>query len=467
MKTFMDKDFLLDGPIAGILFHDYASEMPIIDYHCHINPAEIYENKRFADISEAWLGGDHYKWRLIRANGAGEELVTGGASGWDKFRVFAEVLPRAIGNPIYHWAHLELRRFFGCDKQLGPDTAREIWEFCNEKLANDESLRVRGIIRQARVDTIITTDDPADDLEWHGKLAADKSFETKVLPAWRPTAAMDINSVLFTEYVKKLGEAAGVSIENYDGMKDALILRMGYFNACGCRASDHGIRCLAYMPSGLEQVNSIFAKRLRGEFLTDEEVSRYQYAVLSFCAEEYARMGWVMELHLGVKRDVNSMMFGKLGPDTGYDCVDPENGLTGLARFFDDLNIKDLLPKTLVFSINPADNSAINTLAGCFTQDGIKGKVQQGSAWWFNDTYIGMQRQITDFAEAGVLANFVGMLTDSRSFLSYTRHEYFRRVLCNIIGGWAGNGLYPADIAQLGGIVQDICYNNAKRFFDV
>lgn len=467
MKAFLDDDFLLDGKTAGALFHDYAYNMPIIDYHCHIDPAEIYENKQFTDLAEAWLGGDHYKWRLMRANGVSESCVTGGASGWEKFQAFAQVLPRAIGNPIYHWSHLELRRFFGCDKALGADTAREIWDFCNKRLAVSGDMRVRGIIKRMRVETIITTDDPADSLEWHMKLAADSSFDTKVLPGWRPTAALDIGGAGFTGYIKKLGEAAGVCIDNYGGLKAALINRMEYFNARGCRACDHGIRRLAYLPADEGLIEAIFEKRLRAGALTDDEISLYQYALLSFCAKEYARLNWVMELHLGVMRDVNSVMFGKLGPDTGYDCVDPENGMTGLAKFFNDLNATGSLPKALVFSIDPADNHAINTLAGCFTQKGIKGKVQQGSAWWFNDTYNGMKRQITDFAEGGVLANFVGMLTDSRSFLSYTRHEYFRRVLCNILGEWADSGLYPADINYLGGIVQDICYNNAKKFFDL
>jgi len=467
MKTFMDEDFLLEGRSSGVLYHSYAADMPIIDYHCHIDPAEIYENKRFADLSEAWLGGDHYKWRLMRANGASEECVTGNASGWEKFQAFAQVLPRAAGNPIYHWAHLELRRFFGCDKNLCPDTAREIWDFCNEKLAGDEDLRVRGIIRRMRVEAVITTDDPADSLEWHRKLAGDKSFTTKVLPGWRPTAALDINSAGFVKYIGRLGEAAGVCIENYGDLKSALLNRMEYFCSLGCRACDHGIRHLSYMPATDEQVGAIYAKRLRGETLTEDETGKYQYALLSYCAGEYARLGWVMQLHLGVLRDVNSVMFDKLGPDTGFDCVDPANGLIGLAKFLNELNLGGVLAKTLIFSINPADNSAINTLAWCFTQEGIKGKVQQGSAWWFNDTCTGMEQQIISFAEGGVLANFVGMLTDSRSFLSYTRHEYFRRILCGILGGWADRGLYPADLGCLGGIVRDICYNNAKNFFNL
>ena len=463
----MDEDFLVEGRTAGILFHRYADEMPIIDYHCHINPAEIYENKRFTDLSEAWLGGDHYKWRLMRANGVRESCVTGDAAGWEKFRAFAEVLPRALGNPIYHWAHLELKRFFGCEKQLNLDTAEEIWNFCNHKLACDEDLRVRGIIRRMRVETIITTDDPADNLHWHRMLAGDDSFETKVLPGWRPTAAMDINKTGFPDYIIKLGEAADVRIENFTDLKTALRNRMEFFAENGCCASDHGIRSLTYMPATDEQIGSIFARRCRGETLTTDETERYQYAILSFLAKEYARLGWVMQLHTGVMRDVNSIMYEKLGPDTGYDCIDPASGITGLAQFINELEAQGSLPKTLIFSINPADNPIINTLAWCFSQEGVKGKVQQGSAWWFNDSYTGMKQQIINFAEEGVLASFVGMLTDSRSFLSYTRHEYFRRILCSIIGKWVDDDLYPADMEYLGGIVRDICYNNAKSFFNV
>jgi glucuronate isomerase len=359
-----------------------------------------------------------------------------------------------------------LKRFFGCEKQLCPDTAEEIWNFCNEQLACDEELRVRGIIKRMRVETIITTDDPADDLEWHKKLAADISFETNVLPGWRPTAAMDINNAGYAAYIKKLGKAAGVNIDNFTDLKTALRNRMEYFNAHGCCACDHGIKQLAYMPATEETIDTVFAKRLHGEILSTEDVGQYHYAILSYLAREYARLGWVMELHLGVMRDVNSVMYDKLGSDTGYDCVDTSSGITGISQFANDLNTEGLLPKMLIFSINPSDNPVINTLAWCFSQEGVKGKVQQGSAWWFNDSYSGMEQQIINFAEEGVLANFVGMLTDSRSFLSYTRHEYFRRILCRIIGNWVDNGLYPADLEHLGSIVQDICYNNAKVFFN-
>ena len=465
MKEFLDRNFLLKGRSAKILFHDYADEMPIIDYHCHIDPAEIYENKRFEDLSEAWLGGDHYKWRLMRANGVGERYITGGASGWEKFRAFAEVLPRAVGNPVYHWAHLELRRYFGCEVPLGPDNARKIWDSCNEMLASDADLRVRGIINKMRVEAIVTTDDPADSLEWHRKLAADESFGTKVLPGWRPSLALDVESPGFAEYVKRLGEAAEVDIGSYGGFKAALLERMEYFNAQGCRSCDHGIRKVVYMPAAEERLNGIFEKRLRGLCLTEDEAEQFRYGLLAFFAREYARLGWVMELHLGVLRNVNSIMFDKLGPDTGYDCADASSGISGLAGFLDDLDKNRALPKTLIFSVEPADNMVINSLAGCFAEEGVKGKVQQGCAWWFNDTLSGMEQQMTCFAETGVLGNFVGMLTDSRSFLSYTRHEYFRRLLCGMLGKWADSGLYPADMSNLGEIVRDICYNNAKRYF--
>ena len=463
----MDKAFLLDNETAELLYYQYAEKMPIIDYHCHIDPAEIYNDKRFADLAEVWLGGDHYKWRLMRANGLSERCVTGEASGYEKFRAFAEVLPRAIGNPVYHWAHLELKRFFGCDTPLNPDTAEKIWDFCNDKIRNDPALSVRGIVKSANVRAIFTTDDPADTLIWHDKLASDKSFDTIVLPAWRPDAVLNINSSAFAQYIRKLEAAAGLEIGNYDGLKAALKNRMEYFAKHGCRACDHGIGQVEYMPATESDINRIFEKALRGEELTAGEISCYRYAVLTFCAKEYARLNWVMEIHFGVKRDVNSNMFKKLGPDTGYDCVDPVSGMTGLARFFDTLNREGSLPKTLVFSANPAENLVLNTLVNCFQQEGIRGKVQQGSAWWFNDTQSGMEQQLKTFAEQGVLANFIGMLTDSRSFLSYTRHEYFRRILCNILGEWVESGKYPADLCTLGGLVQDICYNNTADFFNL
>jgi glucuronate isomerase len=328
-------------------------------------------------------------------------------------------------------------------------------------------MKARGIIKRAQVEIIITTDDPVDNLELHKKLAVDMSFKTKVLPGWSPVAAMDINSVGFMNYVKRLGVAAGFLIENFSDMKIALSNRMKFFSANGCRSCEHSMERLTYMPAADKQISEIFAKRLEGDTLTVEEVDRYQYALLSSCAKEYARLGWVMQLYIGALRNVNSDMLGKLGQDTGFDSVDPTSSLAGLPEFLNDLNLTGLLPKTLIFPIDSKDNLAISTLTGCFTQEGIKGIVQQGSSWWFNDTYTGLKRQILNFAEQGILANFIGMLADSKSFLSYTRHEYFRRILCNIIGGWVDNGLYPADMDHLGSIVRDICYNNAKAFFNL
>jgi len=465
MAEFLDKDFLLQGQTAKTLFHEYADKMPIIDYHCHIDPAEIYKDKRFTDLSEAWLGGDHYIWRLMRANGVNEEYVTGNAPGWEKFRALAEVLPRAIGNPVYHWAHLELDRYFGCKKPLNPDTARQIWDLSRDMLERRDDLTVRGIIKRMKVEAIITTDDPADNLEWHKRLAVDDTFSTKVLPGWRPTLAMDIESSGYISYIEKLGEAAGVDITDFNGLKTALKNRMEYFKINGCLSCDHGFGRLVSAPVSGERLSSIFAGRIRGRVLTEDEADSFRYGLLCYCAEEYARLGWVMQLHLSALRNVNTVMYNKLGADSGFDCVGHRRGVGGLAAFLDELEIKGSLPKTLIFSIDPADNSYINTLAWCFAQDGVRGKVQQGSAWWFNDTFCGIDRQIRSFAETGVLGNFVGMLTDSRSFLSYTRHEYFRRILCRILGEWADSGLYPSDIEPLGRLTADICYNNAKDYF--
>jgi len=467
MSRFPDEDFLLKSRTAKVLFRDYADKMPIVDYHCHIDPAEIYRDKRFTDLSEAWLGGDHYMWRLMRACGVGEKYITGDAPGWEKFRAFAWVLPRAAGNPVYHWAHMDLNRYFGCETPLCPETARDIWEMSRDMFARRDDLTVRGIVKRMNVEVIITTDDPADCLEWHKKLAADEAFETKVLPGWRPTLAMDVESDGFCKYIERLGEAAEVKIRDFDDLKTALRIRMEYFAMNGCRACDHGVRRITGAPVPEERLGAIFARRLGGGALTEDEADAYRHGLLSFCAEEYTRLGWVMQLHLGALRNVNTVMFGKLGPDTGYDCISPERCMTGLAAFLDELDVKGSLPKTLIFSVEPSDNSIINTLAGCFAQEGVKGKVQQGSAWWFNDTLSGIHRQISSFAETGVLGNFVGMLTDSRSFLSYTRHEYFRRILCDVLGNWVDSGSFRADMESLGSLVADVSYNNAKEFFSL
>ena len=463
-------DFLLQSETAKILFHDYAEKMPIADYHCHLDSEAIYKNKRFDSIAEAWLGGDHYKWRLMRACGVKERYITGQASDWEKFRAFAEILPRAVGNPVYHWVHLELRRYFGCDLQLNAGTAREVWDICNDKLSHDGSLRVRGIIESSGVEYIITTEDPTDSLRWHKKLTVDPEFDVNVLPGWRPDAAMRIEDAGYLNYLSKLGATTGAYIDDFDTLKRSLSTCMDHFAANGCVTSDHGISEIARIPKSMrsdDRVNDLFIRRTHGEILSSEEAAQFRCALLDSLAREYSKRGWVMQLHLGALRNVNTAMFKKLGPDTGFDCIDTDNCLAGLAGFLDDLNNDGALPKTLIFSIDPSDNMAVNTLAGCFSQTGVRSKVQQGAAWWFNDSFSGIERQLTDFAESGVLANFVGMLTDSRSFLSYVRHEYFRRILCSLLGKWADAGMCCSDTEYLGGMVQDICYNNAKDFFEL
>ncbi|MCL2079339.1 MAG: glucuronate isomerase [Oscillospiraceae bacterium] len=479
MSKFMDEDFLLTGKTAKKLYHNCASKMPIIDYHCHIDPAEIYQNKRFADLSEIWLSGDHYKWRLMRASGIEEELITGNASNREKFEAFASILPRAIGNPVYHWAHLELKRFFDIDIPLNSRSAGDIWEAVSQRLSKDNSLRARGIIKSMNVKTIVTTDDPTDSLRWHKKIASDDSFDVNVLPCWRPDMVMGIDCDNFPEYIQKLSaadsnndgtSAVGAksnrnSIKSLDDLKSVLRERMNHFAENGCKASDHGIFEIVYAPAFDEEISAIFKNGLEGKTVSADDANKFKYYMLSFLAREYSRLNWVMQLHYGVLRNVNTALHSKLKANAGFDCIGSASGLAGLAKFLDSLNITGELPKTLIFSINPNDNEAINTLAACFTEEKVKGKVQQGSAWWFNDTYQGMKRQLISFAENGVLGNFIGMLTDSRSFTSYTRHEYFRRILCDLLGGFIDTGRYPDDMEHIGGIVRDICYNNARDFF--
>jgi len=464
--TFIDKDFLLESETAKVLYHDFADKMPIIDYHCHLDPSEIFGDKRYNDIAEAWLGGDHYKWRLMRACGINEELITGNADGWDKFKAYSQTLPGAIGSPIYHWTHLELQRFFDCNEVLCPDTAKDIWEHCNSKLRDDNSLSVRGILKKARVEVLVTSDDPADDLMWHKKLADDNSCSTKVLPCWRPGLLLEANNPDFPAYIDRLGKSAGVSISTYSDLLSALHERIKHFNSCGCVVSDHGVEELICAPATDEQLSNIFSKAKNGEKLTATELEMYKYNLLLFSAKESADSGWVMQFRIGTLRSVNSVMLERIGANTGFDCSAFTGGTSSLAKFLDTLNRIGSLPKTILFSIDPNDNIALTTLAACFSEPGIKSKVQQGSAWWFGDTLSGMESQLITFAEQGVLGNFIGMLTDSRSFLSYTRHEYFRRILCNLIGKWVDSGKIPNKTEYLGSLVQDICYNNVKNYFN-
>lgn len=464
MKAFMDKDFLLETETAQKLYHEYAAKMPILDYHCHINPQEIAEDRKFENITQVWLGGDHYKWRQMRSNGVEEKYITGDASDCEKFQKWAETLERAIGNPLYHWSHLELQRYFGYYGALNGETAEEVWNLCNAKLQED-GMSARNLIRQSNVTLVCTTDDPVDSLEWHEKIAADESFEVRVLPAWRPDKAMNLEKTDYLEYLKKLEVVSGVKIDSFASLIEALRIRMDYFAEHGCSVSDHGLEYVMYAPASEEEIEAIFAKRLRGEAVSRADELQFKTAYMVALGREYHKKNWVMQLHYGVKRDNNGMIFGKLGPDAGIDCINNYAPSSEMADYLNALAITDELPKTILYSLNPTDNAAIGTIIGCFQSEEARGKIQQGSAWWFNDNKQGMIEQMTSLANLGLLGNFIGMLTDSRSFLSYTRHEYFRRIMCNLIGGWVENGEYPADEKVLGRMVQDISYNNAVRYF--
>ena len=463
MKAFLDDDFLLTTPTARRLYQ-VACSMPILDYHCHLDPKEIAQDRRFENITQVWLGGDHYKWRLMRANGVDEAYITGDAPDREKFQKWAETLELAIGNPLYHWSHLELRRYFGYEGVLNGDTAQEVWELCNQKL-QEPGMSARSLIANSGVTLVCTTDDPADSLEWHQQLAQDSSFPVKVLPAWRPDAAMGLERPEYLDYLQRLGQAAGVEIRTYGDLKKALLSRMAFFDKMGCRASDHALTVAVCQPASEEELERVFQKRLEGEPLTQEELAAFQTGFLRFVAGEYKRLGWVMQLHYGCRRNNNTRMFHKLGRDTGYDAVLQGMPSLEVAAFLDLLASLDALPRMVLYSLNPNDDEGLNSVIGCF-QDGTPlGRIQQGSAWWFNDHKAGMVKQLTAFANGGVLGNFIGMLTDSRSFLSYPRHEYFRRILCELLGAWVENGEYPADWKALEKMVRGVCYNNAVEFF--
>ena len=467
MDGFLNRNFLLDTPAARRLYHEYAENMPIVDYHCHINPQEIWEDRRFENITQLWLGGDHYKWRLMRANGIDEHFITGDASDQEKFQKFAESLPRAIGNPMVHWCHLELKNYFGYEGFLTGETAQQVWDLCCDRLANDPAMSARGLIRGSNVAMIGTTDDPCSDLIWHEKLAADESFPVQVLPSFRPDPALNIHKAGFAQYISKLAETTGRKLETVTDVCDALSERIVFFDAHGCRAADHGLDYLVCRPVDTGTATAALQKALDGQPLTPEEIEGYQTVLLLHCAREYAKRGWVMQLHFSCMRNPNSRMMAALGPDTGFDCIAVTDNCAAAHRLMDTLYQEGMLPKTVLYSLNPADNAWIDSLTGAFQGTEAAGKVQHGSAWWFNDHKAGMTEQMVSLANMGILGNFIGMLTDSRSLLSYARHEYFRRILCSLLGSWMENGEYPADFALVGGLVQDICYNNAKRYFNL
>lgn len=464
MKDFMDEDFLLTTRTAQRLYHEYAETMPILDYHCHINPREIYEDRRFGNITRVWLESDHYKWRQMRSNGVEEKYITGAASDREKFQKWAKTLEMAVGNPLYHWSHLELRRYFGYEGCLNGSTAEKVWKLCNEILAKD-SMTARNLIRQSHVTLLCTTDDPVDSLEWHRKLAEDKSFEVQVLPTWRPDQAIALEKPEYLNYVNQLGEVSGIKIDSFEDLLKALKNRMDFFSSMGCKVSDHGLAYVMYAPASRRETEAVFAKRLAGGLPTQAEEAVFKTAILTALGKEYHRRNWVMQLHYGVKRDNSRRIFNMLGPDAGIDCIRNDTPSSQLADFLNALDLTDELPKTILYSLNPVDNAAIGTVIGCFQDASAIGKLQQGSAWWFNDHKTGITEQLTSLASLGLLGNFIGMLTDSRSLLSYTRHEYFRRILCELLGSWVENGEYPADYRTLEKIVKGISYNNAVQYF--
>ena len=463
MKKFMDEDILLTTETAKNLYHNYAEKLPIIDYHCHLSPQEIYEDVRYENITQVWLGADHYKWRQMRSNGVEEKYITGDASDREKFQKWAETLEKAIGNPLYHWSHLELKKYFGYDGHLCGDTAQEVWDLTSEKL-KQENMSARGLILQSNVDTICTTDDPIDSLEWHRKIKED-GFEVKVLPAWRPDKAMNIEKADFAQYIEKLAQVSGVEIKDFDSLIEALKNRIDFFAENGCTVSDHGLEYVMYESYEPAEVNEIVKTRLSDGVLTKTEARKYKTAFMTALGREYAKKNWVMQLHYGVQRDLNKKVFNALGPDAGIDAINTYSSSIEMGQYLNALAIDDSLPKTIIYSLNPADNAAIGTVIGCFQDSSAVGKIQHGAAWWFNDHKTGMMEQMTSLANLGLLGNFVGMLTDSRSFLSYTRHEYFRRIMCELIGGWVENGEYPDDEKALKQIVEGISYYNCKNYF--
>jgi glucuronate isomerase len=464
MRKFLDENFLLYTKTAQKLYHNIAAKKPILDYHCHINPKDIAQDIAFENITRIWLGGDHYKWRLLRANGVDEKYITGTASDWEKFQKWAQTLEKIIGSPLYHWSHLELKRYFGYDGVLNDKTARKVWNICNKKLQG-EDMSSKAIIKKSGVNLICTTDDPADTLQWHRQIQKDETFQTRVVPAWRPDRALNIEKPSFAEYIEKLGKVSRLNINSFAALKEAFKKRLDFFVSMGCRAADHGLEYIMYIPCTEKESEKIFTKKLNGNIITREDELKYKTAFMLFAGREYYKRDLVMELHYGCKRNNNTYMFNKIGPDTGYDCINNFTPSGQLADFLNALNMARGLPKTIIYSLNPNDNAAINSVIGCFQDGGVSGKIQHGAAWWFNDHKEGMLEHLTSLANGGVLSNFIGMLTDSRSLLSYARHEYFRRILCDFIGRLAENGEYPADMEPLSKIVGDICHDNAARYF--
>ena len=458
------KDFMLHNKYALELYEKYAKDMPIFDFHCHLEAKEIWENKSFENITEVWLGGDHYKWRAMRACGISEDKITGNASDYEKFQEWSKVVPQLIGNPLYHWTHLELKSFFDVDEYLNEENCELIWNKVNNML-QDDRYSARGLIEMSNVMAVCTTNDPVENLEYHIKLREEGVFKTKVLPAMRPDKALNIESVDYPNYLEELGNICEINIENFEDLKAALAKRVKFFDDNGCAASDHAFNYIPYSRASNEELDEVIKKAKNGKTISVEEEDKYKTELMIFLSSEYKKHDWVMEIHIGALRNNNKKMFNKLGPDTGYDAVNDYKYAKELGHLLSDMDIDNNLPRTILYSLNPKDNYVLSTLAGCFQGEEVGiSKMQFGTAWWFLDHKDGMEKQIKDLAASGVLSKFIGMITDSRSFLSYPRHDYFRRILCNLIGEYVELGEYPWEKEYLGKMVQDICYNNAVNY---
>jgi len=462
MKSFIHDDFLLNNDVAKTLYHDFAKQVPIIDYHCHLDPKEIYEDKKFENLFDLWLSGDHYKWRLKRANGVSEDYNTGNKPHYEKFLKWAEVVPYLMGNPLYHWTHFELKRYFQIDDLLSLDTAESIYNNVNKQL---ETLTARKLIEMSNVEIIVTTDDPIDSLVYHDKLREDKSFKTRVLPAFRPDKAINIELSWFQEWVLKLSKVVGYPLNSLESLKKALIERIDFFHEKGSRLSDHALDMVMYEKATEAEVKSIYLKAINHENLTKQEIRKYKGYMLTFLGQEYCKRDWVQQYHIGALRNVSERRLKNLGPDTGFDAINDGYIAKPLSQLLDALDSTASLPKTILYTLNPRDFEVVITMMQAFQGGGIPGKIQFGSGWWFLDTIDGMTKQLKALANNGLVSRFVGMLTDSRSFLSYPRHEYFRRLLCNIIAEEVVLGLFPNNTELLGKIVKDIAYYNAKSYF--
>lgn len=463
---FMDEDFLLNSNSAKILYHQYAKDLPLYDFHCHLSPQQIAEDHRFDNITDIWLKGDHYKWRAMRAFGIDENLITGNASDKEKFHAWIQTVPYTMGNPLYHWSHLELKKYFNYDEAIREENWEAMWEQLN-RIVQSDSFSVQTLIKNSNVKVICTTDDPADNLEYHIKIAEDKNIEAKVLPAFRPDKGLGIAAPGFLSYIQDLGASAQLDIQNYGDFLKALSERVDYFHEHGCRISDHGFEYLPFEETSFEEASDIFNNALSGEKISKLEEEKHKTFTMQFLGELYAKHKWAMQLHIGPLRNNNTRMFEQVGPDSGFDSINDFELARPLNQFLNSLDRNQVLPRTIIYPLNPVHFEMVASTIGNFQSSEMKGKVQFGSGWWYNDQKDGMTRQMKELANAGLLSLFVGMLTDSRSFLSFTRHDYFRRILCQLVGNWIEEGEVPADYEFIGKIIQDISYNNATNYFDI